>query len=92
MPKLARVAATPALVYLSDTHLEPLHQCDPQELFVFTNREDVSGTITIKPNGKPLVHEGIKIEFVGQIGAFSFVPTSNPHARVLPFACCRAFL
>jgi hypothetical protein len=40
-----------------------------QDLFLFTDREDVSGTITIKPNGKPVVHEGIKIELVGQIGA-----------------------
>ena len=41
---------------------------EPVDLYLFTDKEDVSGSITIKPNGKPLVHEGIKIECIGQIG------------------------
>ena len=40
-----------------------------QDLYLFTDKEDVSGVITIKPNGKPVAHEGIKIECIGQIGA-----------------------
>lgn len=43
---------------------------EPEDLYLFTDKEDVSGSITIKPNGKPLVHEGIKIECVGQIELF----------------------
>jgi vacuolar protein sorting-associated protein 26 len=43
---------------------------DPQELCMFTDREDISGTITVKPLGAPLVHEGIKIECIGQIELF----------------------
>lgn len=39
-----------------------------QELYLFTDKEDVSGTVKIKPNGKPVAHEGIKIECIGQIG------------------------
>lgn len=39
-----------------------------QELYLFTDKEDVSGVVKIKPNGKPVAHEGIKIECIGQIG------------------------
>ena len=43
---------------------------ETDELFLFTDKEDVSGSITIKPNGKPVAHEGIKVECVGQIELF----------------------
>lgn len=38
---------------------------------MFTDKEDVSGVVKIKPNGKPVAHEGIKIECIGQIGTQS---------------------
>lgn len=46
---------------------------------MFTDKEDVSGVVKIKPNGKPVAHEGIKIECIGQIGVHRF-PQGLPHS------------
>lgn len=40
-----------------------------ESLFVFTSGESIQGTVHVKvPSGKPIEHQGIKIEFLGQIG------------------------
>lgn len=50
---------------------------EPEALQLFTNTDNVAGTVHIKHKGKKVEHQGIKIEFVGQI---EFVHDSgNPY-------------
>lgn len=37
-------------------------------LYLYYDGETVSGTVHIRPKGKKLEHQGIKVEFIGQIG------------------------
>jgi vacuolar protein sorting-associated protein 26 len=42
-----------------------------EKLFLFVGSEDVGGTVTITPaSGKKIEHQGIKVEFIGQIELF----------------------
>ena len=42
-----------------------------EKLFFFIGNDDVVGDVTITPSpGKKIEHQGMKIEFIGQIGNF----------------------
>ncbi len=43
-----------------------------EKLPLYVANETVSGVINIVPSGKKLEHQGIKVEFIGQIGAYIF--------------------
>lgn len=54
--------------------------------FLFYDGETVSGkvNVTLKNPGKRLEHQGIKIEFIGQIGKYNVIWTSDAWWRM----CC----
>ena len=42
-----------------------------ERLFLFRGKEAVKGTVVVTPNaGKKVEHTGVKIELLGQIGAY----------------------
>lgn len=49
----------------------------PEKLYLFLGNEGVSGKVVVqlKDKVKKIEHTGIKVEFIGQIGMFMFVPT-----------------